>query len=71
MIVTADERRDVLNLFNVSEAAREIGVGVFDLHKDISAGRVQSPKIRIARRVYFTRDDLADLSTTYKNQGLA
>ena len=26
MIVTADERRNVLNLFNVSEAARQLGV---------------------------------------------
>ena len=34
MIVTADERRHVLNLFNVSEAARRLGVGVQQLQGD-------------------------------------
>ena len=69
MIVTANERRDVLNLFNVSEAARQIGVGVFELHKDIKAGRVQSPKVRVGRRVYFTRDDLPVLAEQCQRKG--
>ena len=66
MIVTANERRNVLKLFNVSEVARHLGVGVFQLHRDIRAGRVRSPKVRIRRRVYFTADDVNDLSTQYK-----
>jgi|GEM_PF-1233798 len=66
MIVTADERRHVLNLFNVSEAARQLGVGVQKLHRDIRAGRVQSPKVRVGRRLYFASNDLNDLSTHYK-----
>lgn len=66
MIVTANERRNVLKLFNVSEVARQLGVGIFELHRDIRAGRVQSPKVRIRRRVYFTAADVSDLSTQYK-----
>jgi predicted site-specific integrase-resolvase len=65
MIVTADERRNVLNLFNVSEAARQLGVDVFRLHRDIKAGRVPSPKIRLGRRLYFTSDEIGDLSERY------
>ena len=66
MIVTADERRNVLNLFNVSEAARQLGVGIQQLHRDIRAGRVRSPQVRVGRRLYFTQGDLSDLSTHYK-----
>ena len=66
MIVTAVERRDVLRLFNVSEAARHLGVGVQQIHRDIRAGRVQSPKVRVARRSYFSADDLKSLATQYK-----
>lgn len=65
MVVTADERRNVLNLFNVSEAARLIGMDVFRLHRDIRSGRVPSPKIRLGRRLYFGKDDLGHLRTQY------
>lgn len=65
MVVTADERRNILNLFNVSEAARLIGMDVFRLHRDIRAGRVPSPKIRLGRRLYFGNDDLGHLRTHY------
>ncbi len=61
MIVTAFERRKVLNLFNVSETARQLGVDVFRLHRDIKAGRVPPPRVRIGRRLYFGMDDLNDL----------
>jgi len=66
MIVTADERRKVLNLFNVSEAARQLGVDVFRLHRDIKAGRVPSPQVRLGRRLYFGNDDLSHLCTHYE-----
>ncbi|QDT48899.1 Helix-turn-helix domain protein [Symmachiella dynata] len=61
MIVTADERRNVLNLFNVSEAARQLGIAVQQMHRDIKAGRLPSPQVRVGRRLYFTRDDLDKL----------
>lgn len=66
MFVTAAERRNILKLFNVSEAARQLGVDIHQLHRDIKAGRVQSPQVRIARRLYFTADDLPQLATQYK-----
>ena len=66
MVVTADERRDVLNLLNVSEAARLIGMDVYRLHRDIKAGRVPSPQVRLGRRLYFGNDDLGHLRTHYE-----
>ena len=46
MIVTANERRNVLNLFNISEAARHLGVDIQRLRRDIRAGCVRSPQVR-------------------------
>ena len=66
MRATAAERRTIFGLFNVSEAARQLGVGIQRLHRDIRAGRVQSPKVRVGNRFYFKSDDLSDLSTHYK-----
>ena len=66
MVVTADERRQVLNLFNVSEAARLMGMDVFHLHRDIRAGRAPSPTVRLGRRLYFGMDDLNHLATLYR-----
>ena len=66
MIVTADERRNVLNLFNVSEAARQLGVDVQQMHRDIRTGRVRPPGVRVGKRLYFTSQDMNDLSA--KNQ---
>jgi hypothetical protein len=57
---------NVFGLFNVSEAARQLGVGVFQLHNDIRRGRVRSPQVRVGRRAYFTATDLSELSTHYK-----
>lgn len=66
MIVSAKERREVLKLFNISEAARQLGIGIQRLHRDARAGRVRSPKVCLGRRLYFTQDDLSGLSTHYK-----
>jgi len=69
MIVTAVERRKVLNLFNVSETARQLGVDVFRLHRDIKSGSVPSPLVRLGRRLYFGKDDLSHLRTHYEKGG--
>lgn len=66
MIVTADERRNVLNLLNVSEAARYIGVDVHRLHRDIRAGHACSPNVLLGRRMYFEKSRIAELSKLYK-----
>ena len=68
MIVTSDERRNVLKLFNVSEAARHLGIAVQKIHRHIRAGRLPEPHLRIGKRSYYTSVDLNDLSTKYKNE---
>lgn len=67
MIVSATERRNVLKLLNVSETARQLGVDVFRLHRDIRAEKVSRPKIRLGRRRYFGTNDLEMLRTHYDN----
>lgn len=68
MKLTAHERRTVLKLYNVSEAARQLGIGIQRLHKDERAGRVPSPQVRLGRRAYFTEDDLKELATHYRTR---
>jgi DNA-binding transcriptional MerR regulator len=62
MNVTAGVRRSVLKLFNVSEAARQIGVPVPEMHRSISVGRLPMPRVRLGRRRYYTKDDLEVLT---------
>ena len=65
MIASATERRNFLKLFNVSESARQLGVDVFRLHRDIRAEKVSAPKIRLWKRLYFGTVDLETLHTHY------
>jgi hypothetical protein len=58
MNITAPERRNVLKLFNVSEAARELGIPVRKMHWEISAGRLAAPAVPLGKRFYFTAGDL-------------
>ena len=57
MNVTADQRRTVLRLFNVSEAARLIGLPVQDMYHRIRAGQLPAPQIPLGRRCYFSADE--------------
>lgn len=68
MVVTADERREVLELFNVSEAARRLRVPVQLVHRDIRAGRLPSPQVRLGRRLYYRSEDLEELSKKIKER---
>jgi hypothetical protein len=61
MNVTANQRRTVLKLFNVSEAARQLGLPVDVMYGRIRAGKLPPPQIRLARRCYFTAEDLQRL----------
>ena len=70
MIVTAEERRNVLSLFNVSEAARQLGIAVQQMHRHIRAGRLPSPQVRVGKRLYFTGGDLNKLTEQFHNQHL-
>jgi hypothetical protein len=58
MNVTADQRRCVLKLFNISEAARQLGWPVQDTFRRIRSGQLPSPQISLGRRFYFSADDL-------------
>lgn len=66
MIVSANERRNVLQLFNVSEVAAQLGVDVFQIYRDIRREKVCGPKIRLGRRLYFGTDELEALRTHYE-----
>ena len=58
MNVTAQQRRTVLRLFNISEAARQLGWPVQDMFSRIRSGQVPTPQIPLGRRLYFSADDL-------------
>lgn len=65
MIITADERRSVLKLFNVSEAARHLGMPVRKMHWEISSGRLPALQIQLGKRAYYTAADLPVLAEQY------
>lgn len=58
MNVTAQQRRTVLRLFNISEAARQLGWPVQDMFSRIRSGQIPTPQIPLGRRLYFSADDL-------------
>ena len=58
MNVTADQRRTVLKLFNISETARQLGWPVKDMFSRIRSGQVPPPQIPLGRRFYFSEGDL-------------
>lgn len=66
MNVTAPERRTVLKLFNVSEAARALGIPVRKMHWEITAGRLPAPTIPLGKRFYFTAEDLDSLQQRWE-----
>jgi hypothetical protein len=62
MFITAEERRSILGLLNVAEAARRLGIPVRKMHWEITAGRLPAPKVRLGKRSYYTADDLPTLA---------
>jgi DNA-binding transcriptional MerR regulator len=58
MVITADERRSKLGLFNISEAARKLSIPVRKMHWEIRMGRLSAPQIRLGKRAYYAADDL-------------
>ncbi|MDA9856585.1 hypothetical protein N9D23_00570 [Rubripirellula sp.] len=66
MRLSPQERRDKLQIYNVAEAAREIGVDQDRLYSDIWAERVVQPSTVFHRRAYFTFDELKILKIHYK-----
>lgn len=70
MEITAAERQRIFNLYNVSEAARQLGLDVQRLHRDRRDRRVPSPEFRLGKRLYYTGHDLEKLSDYYKERNL-
>jgi len=62
MNVTAAVRRNTLALFNVSEAARKLGIPVGKMHRSVKAGRLPGPVVRLGRRRYYRADDLTKIA---------
>ena len=62
MNITAEERRSVLRLLNVSEAARQLGVPVQRMHRSIRTGQLPVPPVKLGRRLYYTQDALKALA---------
>ena len=46
MVITVEERRNTLKLFNVSEAARKLGIPVQEMHRRLKAGQLPMPEVR-------------------------
>ena len=61
MIVTANERRQKLGLYNVSEASRLLGFDVFQMHRMIRRSELLPPTVKIGKRLYYSRADIEQL----------
>lgn len=66
MAITAEDRRSVLGLFNVSEAARQLGGPVRKMHWEISTGCLPTPRIRLGRRLYYRAADLKSVAERWR-----
>ena len=60
------DRRNVLQLLNVTEAAREIGVEPMWMHRRIRQGYIPPPSIEVGKRKYYT---VSEVSKIAKNTG--
>ena len=65
MIVSAKERRQILKLFNVSEAARLVGMSVNLMHREVRKGNIPAPQVQVGKRFYYTCHDLDELINKY------
>ncbi len=62
MNITANQRRTVLKLFNISETARLLGWPEQETYHRIRAGQLPSPQVQLGKRFYFSASDLQVLS---------
>ena len=62
MNATGEVRRTFLRLFNVSEAARQLGISVQQMHHWIYAGILPKPHVTLGRRHFYTQDELDALT---------
>jgi hypothetical protein len=62
MVITVEERRNTLKLFNVSEAARRLGIPVQEMHRRVKAGELPKPGVQLGRRRYYYATDLTKIA---------
>ena len=62
MVISAEERRNTLKLFNVSEAARKLGIPVQQMHRRLKAGDLPKPAVQLGRRRYYHASDLTKIA---------
>jgi hypothetical protein len=58
MNVTQQQRRNILKLFNISEAARHLGWPVQEMFQRIRSGQLPAPQIQLGKRFYFSAENL-------------
>lgn len=68
MRLTPEQRRKTLEVFNIAEASREIGIDQNRLYQDIWAERVVQPTKVFSRRAYYTLQEINELKTFYKKE---
>ncbi|MDB2687094.1 helix-turn-helix domain-containing protein [Mariniblastus sp.] len=61
MFVSSKERREKLQLFNVSEAARMFGIGVSKLHRKIRDNELPRPSFQLNQTVYYDETSIKAL----------
>ncbi len=62
MVITAEERRSTLALFNISEAARRLDIPVQVMHRAVRAGDLPKPQVKLGQRRYYAQKDMAILA---------
>ena len=62
MVITVEERRNTLKLFNVSEAARKLGIPVQEMHRRVKAEELPKPTVQLGRRRYYHASDLTKIA---------
>lgn len=68
MRLTPKQRREKLEMFNIAEASREVGVDQDQLYKDVWEERVVQPTKVFSRRAYFTLQEINELKKHYKKE---
>jgi helix-turn-helix protein len=66
MILSARDRRSIVKLLNVSEAARALGVPIRQMHSAIKGGKLPKPEIRLGKSLYYHADDLKEIAERYE-----
>ena len=68
MQVSKEERRDVLELFNISETARMVGMQTNAFHMDLRKGFLPPPTVEVGKRKYYRLGDVNRIAAYLKKK---